>query len=307
MRFKKVYIFFICFTFSLVKLVAFDSPFTGGVSPFAGGFDSRLLEAPPYNSTVEKLSDTTFTISGITGSGGTSQQYSFLYKTIGCDFDFITRISSYSAGYNGGFKMFILGIYAFDSDFINETYLYSIDKGCSIYGYFDPDATSEFKFTYKNVGSTTVTGNSFTYGNAIWVRLVRVDNDFYGYSSTDGVGWDLVGSADLSGIGDEIGISVYAQSVNCLYPFGRFDNISGVTCPSVAEACCENVLQRLAILEEDVKKLKDCCDKHYSGIQRDARGTRKVTGSGSSGRILVMRSPGEYSDEEYLVDDGQEY
>ena len=321
MKCNKIFIFLSIIICSFLKLnsAAYESPFTGYVKPFDGGFDSRNFVPLPYNSTIERFNDTTFTISGVDGSGSSSQ-YSCLYKTMNCDFDFKTRITSYFPV--SGSKIFTLGIYAFDTDFINAIYFSSINKGCCIYIRLDIDGTSEFQFKYKDVGfSSPVSGVSFSFGDAVWVRLVRIGDVFYGYSSTDGSSWTLVSSVNLSGIGSEIGLSIYTYSDSCLpeRPFGRFDNISGALCPGeqpedyidyIARDCCESVesslLDRIEDLETDVFRLNDCCDKHFSGVQRDKPSTRRVTGSGSAGNVLVLRSPGCNSVQENLIVDEQE-
>ncbi len=129
----------------------------------------------------------TFVVNGVGASmGGTSSNFTFVYKVINGDVTITTHMVGTSFAWTGD-KAGVVIRETLDPN-AKELTIYQGDLGMRCTGFL----------TRCAVGGTTsyIGGNKFSF--APWYRLQRVGNVFTAYQSTDGVQWGVIGTSTVS-------------------------------------------------------------------------------------------------------------
>ena len=126
-----------------------------------------------------------FTLTGAGRLGGTADSFRYVYQALSANGEIKARLSSVTtAGLNGRTGLMI-------RENLTPQSKYAFMGLGGDLGFRWQRRSSTGGSTSSSLGSTGTPPNT-------WVRLVRTNRTLYGYSSTNGVNWTLVGSRSIS-------------------------------------------------------------------------------------------------------------
>jgi sulfur relay (sulfurtransferase) complex TusBCD TusD component (DsrE family) len=145
-----------------------------------------------------------YTVAGAGQISGSADSFRFLYQTLSGDGQIDARISSMqNTGTAGGIGVMIRESLTSGSEY-------------SLMG-ISPNGTFRWQRRTSTGGTTTTTTSSTGTPPNAWARLVRTNGVFYGYNSTNGTIWTLLGSQSITmATNIYVGLAVASGTSNVL-------------------------------------------------------------------------------------------
>jgi hypothetical protein len=145
-----------------------------------------------------------YTVAGAGQISGSADSFRFLYQTLSGDGQIDTRISSVqNTGTAGGIGVMIRESLTGGSEY-------------SLMG-IAPNGTFRWQRRTSTGGTTSTTTSSTGTPPNVWARLVRTNGVFYGYNSTNGTSWTLLGSQSITmATNIYVGLAVASGTSNVL-------------------------------------------------------------------------------------------
>jgi hypothetical protein len=161
-----------------------------------------------------QYADGAYTVSGAGNSGGSADNFRYVYQTLSGDGEIKARISRLQDT-NGG----RVGV------MIRESLL-----GGSKHAFLGVDGAGALRWERRSSTGSNPSSSTSASGTApdLWVRVVRSGNSLTGYQSTGGVNWTQIGSNSITmGTNIYIGLAVASGSAGTPNT-SVFDNVTVV-------------------------------------------------------------------------------